>query len=67
MILVGTLIYGYCGGEFGRDSYETKRVEAVGADWIVCRDRDGVIHFASGETIIADLERYTTKPNDYTE
>jgi hypothetical protein len=32
----------YCGGLFGRDSYEAKRVEAVGADWVVVRDERGV-------------------------
>ncbi len=37
-IRVGTLLYGYCGGWFGRDSYETKRVEALGADWVVARE-----------------------------
>lgn len=34
---VGDKLYGYCGGEFGRDSYGTKRVEAIGADWVVAR------------------------------
>jgi hypothetical protein len=36
-IAVGTLLRGFCGGYFGRDSYGTKRVEAVGADWVVAR------------------------------
>lgn len=34
---VGDPLYGYCGGYFG-DSYWDKRVEAIGADWVVARD-----------------------------
>lgn len=37
---VGDVLYGYCGGHFGRDSYEDKRVEAIGADWVVVRGGD---------------------------
>lgn len=35
---VGDLLEGYCDGWFGRDSYGDKRVEAVGADWVVVRE-----------------------------
>jgi hypothetical protein len=35
---VGDVIYGFCGGIFGRDSYSNKRVEFIGADWVVCRE-----------------------------
>jgi len=35
---VGDLLTGYCAGAFGRDSYGDKRVEAVGADWVVVRE-----------------------------
>ena len=38
MPYVGQLIYGFCAGFFGRDSYNTKRIEAVGVDWIVARE-----------------------------
>lgn len=34
---IGDMLYGFCGGAFGRDSYGDKRVEAIGADWVVCR------------------------------
>ncbi len=34
---VGDVLYGFCAGYFGRDSYEDKRVEAIGADWVVVR------------------------------
>jgi hypothetical protein len=37
LLPVGTVLYGYCNGYFGRDSYESKRVETVGADWVVAR------------------------------
>ena len=60
---VGAVLYGFCGGHFGRDSYEDKRIEAVGEDWIVCRDEYGDVHTADfsrrgdGWTL-ASLERY---------
>lgn len=34
---IGDVLYGYCGGSFGRDSYDDKRVEAIGSDWVVVR------------------------------
>lgn len=37
---VGDVLYGFCGGYFGRDSYGDKRVEAIGADWVVVREDD---------------------------
>lgn len=45
---VGQVLYGYCGGKFGRDSYSDKRVEATAADWVVCRCPDGTIAVYSG-------------------
>ncbi len=36
---VGDVLYGYCGGWFGSDSYEDKRVEAIGMDWVVAREQ----------------------------
>lgn len=36
---VGDVLYGYCGGFFGRDSYGDKRVEAIGADWVIVRNQ----------------------------
>lgn len=42
---VGDVLYGYCGGAFGSDSYGDKRVEAIGADWVVVREDAG---FAPG-------------------
>jgi hypothetical protein len=34
---VGSILYGYCGGYFGRDSYEDKRIEVVGNDYVLAR------------------------------
>lgn len=43
---VGDMLYGFCGGSFGRDSYDDKRVEAIGADWVVARENDHPLMFA---------------------
>lgn len=63
---VGDILYGFCGGEFGRDSYGDKRVEAIGADWVVVRggglldtDLPDLYH---GDP--EDLFQYTTKPEE---
>ena len=49
MLRIGTILKGYCEGYFGL-SYEDKRIEAIGTDWIVAREIDsGVIQFASFE------------------
>ena len=58
---IGQMIYGYCGGIFGREfnAYKDKRVEAIGVDWVVLRDEDGDIHFAEGDEV-QQLEKYTT-------
>lgn len=42
---VGTMLYGFCNGFFGRDSYEDKRVESFGDDWILARDEMGHVHY----------------------
>ena len=44
IIAVGTILYGYCNGYFG-DTYDDKRVEAMGADWIVAREIDSADNF----------------------
>lgn len=56
ILRVGDLLFGYCGGAFGRDSYEDKRVETMGTDWVVCRDGAGRTHFA--DSCPEDLTRY---------
>lgn len=55
---IGTMLYGFCGGCFGRDSYEDKRVEAVGVDWVIARGVNSgkpVEYFGSPD----DLQEYT--------
>lgn len=55
-ILVGTILKGFCNGYFGRDSYDTKRVEAVGVDWVVARVVDeGFVVLAVGERVHEEL------------
>lgn len=43
---VGMVLYGYCSGVFGRDSYDRKIVESVAFDYIVVRDEKGFPLFA---------------------
>lgn len=58
---VGDVLYGFCQGSFGSDSYSDKRVEAIGADWVIARDDAGrpVMYHGSPE----DLTPYRT-PED---
>lgn len=56
---VGTVFHGNCEGYFSRDSYGTKRVEAAGVDWIVCRDERGRAVFADLSNLSApERERH---------
>lgn len=62
---VGDVLHGYCGGYFGRDSYVCKRVEAVGPDWVVCREAGiyglgSAVVTAWGSDIRRDLAGYRT-------
>ncbi len=61
---IGEILYGYCNGYFGRDSYEDKVVEAVGKDWVVCRDESGMIHFATFDGSKMILTRLPTRNED---
>lgn len=49
---VGTKLYGFCNGYFGRDSYEDKRIIAMGewngSNWIVAATDDNKVLFAEG-------------------
>ena len=62
MIRVGDKLYGFCEGYFGRDSYNDKRVEAVGADWVVAREEYCGPVFYVGDP--EDLEEYKTPPKE---
>lgn len=52
---LGDVIHGFCGGVFGRDSYNCRRVEAVGSDWIVTRNDRGEVEMT---TDLEDAVRY---------
>lgn len=61
MCVTGEVFTGYCEGYFGRDSYEYKRVEAEGADWILCRDERGHIRlatFSTGDEKVGAINRW---------
>lgn len=66
MLRVGDKLYGFCGGAFGRDSHDDKRVEAIGSDWVVARAIDSYgdcwAEFYSG--CPEDLERYKEPINE---
>lgn len=47
-LTVGDVIHGYARGGFGRDHYNCTKIEAAGRDWIVARDAEGDLSFASG-------------------
>jgi hypothetical protein len=55
---VGAVLHGFCHGAFGRDSYGDKRVEAIGADWIVVRNQNGLPIMAQGSGIVETLEEF---------
>lgn len=44
---IGRVLYGFCGGFFGREEYDEKCIEAIGKDWIVARKSNGQVVFAS--------------------
>lgn len=63
-LLVGDVLLGYCGGEFGRDSHSlAKRVEAVGSDWIVVREDShaGRVLIATGPDVHRVLGRFCVR------
>lgn len=51
MLQIGQVLIGYCGGHFRNDRGKDKTVEAVGKDWVICRDRDGKPLFAWNDDI----------------
>lgn len=59
---VGDMLYGYCGGYFGRDGYYDKRVEAIGSDWVVARAEDGTVMLYEGDPEM--LIEHREKPID---
>lgn len=51
----GSILYGFCGGCFGRDSYANKKVEAVGPDWVVAREEGPGDFGGGGVVVFADV------------
>jgi hypothetical protein len=64
--LVGVTLYGFCGGKFGRDSYGSKVIEAVGSDWLVLReDNEPVLAtFNSFDDLRTFVEENSTERDD---
>jgi hypothetical protein len=58
---VGDVLYGYCNGNFDNDLYGDKRVEAIGADWVVVREDESVLVYRGNPE---SLTRYRQKPDD---
>ena len=64
----GVKLYGLCGAYFGRLNFSSKTIEAMGNDWVVVRDENG-IHFASfssREKMLARLSSWTEELQAYT-
>lgn len=61
---VGTKIYGFCNGYFGRDDYDDKIIILEGRKWIVCSyldaDNDYVtcVNFDTEEEKIECIKRW---------
>jgi len=58
---VGDVIHGFAFGAFGRDSYECRRVEHVGPDYIVTRNGRGVaVRGDQGQVELCTTDRLPT-------
>lgn len=60
---VRDVLYGFCNGRFGRDSYSDKTVEAIGTDWVVVRYESGELGLYQGDPSV--LRRYRSHPDEY--
>jgi hypothetical protein len=63
-LAVGDVIHGFAQGGFGRDHYDCVRIEAAGRDWIVARDVNDGVSFASGERNLRHLLRVRDEDAD---
>ena len=64
---IGKKIYGYCNGFFSKNEYGNKIIEAVGSDWIIARDSEGIADVALfDDTEMRDsyLKDWMKKDND---
>jgi len=62
-VKVGSVLHGYCGGYFGRGSYDHKRVEAIGKGWLVARNEHGDPEFYVGKRKL--LEPYLVPEENF--
>lgn len=64
---IGTKIYGYCNGYFGRNDYDDKIIILEGRKWIVCAyldtDNDWItsVNFDSEEEKIECIKKWSVK------
>ena len=65
MIAVGAVLFGYCGGYFGREiqAYDVKRVEAIGADWVVARSVEATYADPLFAEVLPEVLEEFTRPN----
>ena len=67
---IGTKIYGYCNGYFGRDDYESKIIILEGKKWIVCAyiysysDRVTCVNFDSEAEKIECIKRWSERDEE---
>ena len=64
MMSVGQKLW--CDACWNSNTYNIMRVEAIGFDWVVCRDEYGTVQTRTteGESITPHLMRFTTKPKE---
>jgi len=64
---VGIKVYGYCDGFFGCYAYEDKTIIASGENWVVAKDDNDSVVFASFDTpsdMEASVEKWSVKEED---
>ena len=68
---VGTKIYGFCNGYFGRDDYDDKIIILEGKKWIVCsyldtnNDYVTCVNFDTEEEKIESIKRWMEDKEEY--
>lgn len=60
---IGMILYGFCNGCFGHDSYGSKRIEAIGDDWLVIREKNypNFASFNSHEQMVQMIEEWKSE------
>lgn len=58
MSFVGTKIYGFCEGYFGRNDYKDKIIILEGRKWIVCAYLDSEMDVVSCVNFDSEKEKY---------